>query len=185
MLVRVQNLAIVIGASATAEALRCQLLADGVHLAIAAGHLRGLRRALVTCQHGPVTLCVSLDSITLDRYGETLVRLLDDARHMPGRILSIGVLDQSLPLSMVTHLCCDLYSASASDVHSVLDAVANTKNHKHVSRLIPTRMSRFRGISANGRISECTSVDDITRLLAPRHWQASLNDQCGDPDTSD
>jgi len=185
MLVRQKNLAVVIGASETAEALRRRLRTDGVRIAVASGPLRGLRRALVTHEHGPVILCVSLDALTLDRFGTTLTQLLDDARHLPGCVPSVGVLDPSLPLPMVTHVGCDVYAASAADVRALLAALAEWDGRRTASQLVSAHVSRFSNAVPHGRIGELTPADDMARLLAPHHWHRSRLDRCGDPDAPD
>jgi hypothetical protein len=114
------HLAIVIGASPTAEALRQILVAHGAPHTGVAGHLRGLRRGLFLGRPEMTAVCVALDRTTIDRYGEALRTLVADFKGFPSPIHSIGLVPPSTMMSRVVHMGCDVYVGSVGEATDVI-----------------------------------------------------------------
>jgi len=114
------HLAIVIGASPTAEELRQFLVAQGAPHARVAGHLRGLRQNLLFGRPEMTAVCVALDRMTINRYGETLRALVADFKGFPSPIHSIGLVPASMMMSRVAHMGCDVYVGSVGEATDVI-----------------------------------------------------------------
>jgi len=114
------HLAIVIGASETAEELRRFLVCHGTPHAGAAGHLRGLRRGLLLGRPELVIVCVALNRATLSRHGQALSLLMADLKGFPSPIRSVGLVPRSTMTSRVAHLGCDVYVGSLDEATDVI-----------------------------------------------------------------
>jgi hypothetical protein len=114
------HLAIVIGASETAEELRRFLVCHGTPHAEAAGHLRGLRRGLLLGRPELAIVCVALNRATLSRHGRALSLLLADLKGFPSLVRSVGLVPRSTMTSRVAHLGCDVYVGSLDEATDVI-----------------------------------------------------------------
>lgn len=118
---RVQtHLAVVVSASETAQRLRCDLIEAGVAPSSLASHVRGLRRSLVLGEYERVTLCIDLDTLTLQRHADALRRLLRDRRSFPTTVTAIGITDGRPLSAQAASLGCDVY---LDDLEQTIEAV--------------------------------------------------------------
>lgn len=115
------SITILVGATDATEELRRRLTRTGAPHAGAAQHLRGLRRAIRLGWEDLVVLCVALDRATIERYGDSLARLLSDRVAMPGRVHAIGVLTEELTAEEA-QIGCDVYVRSARGAEEMLAA---------------------------------------------------------------
>jgi hypothetical protein len=127
------HLAVVIGASRTAEELRRYLVTCGTPCSGVANHLRGLRRSLLLGRPEMAVVCVALNRLTLERHGEELRRLVRDLRAFPTPIHTIGLVPPLTLMSRVVHLGCDIYVSSAGEARDVLGLLRRHRRRDHVT----------------------------------------------------
>jgi hypothetical protein len=130
---REDHLAVVIGASPTAEQLRRYLVTCGTPYTGVSTHLRGLRRSLLLSQPEMAVVCVALSRSTLDRHGEDLCRLVRDLRGFPRPIHSVGLVPPSTLMSRVAHLGCDVYVGSLEEATDAISLLRRRWRRDHVA----------------------------------------------------
>jgi hypothetical protein len=151
------HLAVVIGASRTAEQLRRYFVTRGTPYTGVATHLRGLRRGLLLGHPEMAFVCVALTRPTLDRHGEDLQRLMADLRGFPTPVHSIGLLPPSMLLSRVAHLGCNVYVGDLEEATEVMGALRCHWQRDHVAarraELLEAWAAEEPGSEAGGRIA--------------------------------
>jgi hypothetical protein len=134
---RSSHLTIVVGTSAIAEELRRSLVQRCVAHAGLTTHVRGLRRSIIVGENDLVVVCIALDSMTIERHGESLRNLLADHHCFPQTVLSVGLLTEIGLTSATAEMGCDLY------VHDSQEAVKAV-------RLLTRHWERVRASRLNG-----------------------------------
>lgn len=124
------HLAIVIGASPTAEELRQFLVAQGAPHVGVASHLRGLRRSLFFGRPEMTAVCVALDRATIDRHGEALRTLVADFKGFPSPINTIGLVPPSMMMSRVVHMGCDMYVGTVGEATDVIQMLRQRRQDR-------------------------------------------------------
>jgi len=175
------HLAIVIGASETAEKLRRFLVCHGTPHAGAASHLRGLRRGLLLGCPELAIVCVALNRATLSRHGQALNLLMADLKGFPSPIRSIGLVPRSTMTSRVAHLGCDVYVGSLDEATDVIRLLRKECLQDRVA-LRRTELLELWGRQRSGSAIAKPAINDRNFPELPRvtGWSLWRPDQSAD-----
>ena len=121
---RLPHVSVVIGATPLAESVRRWLSRRGVTPVGVTSQLRGLRRTLLLADADAVSMYVSLDASTMERYGRSLGQLIEDARDWSVNTRTVGLMHCDLPLQDVATLGLDMYVESIGEVADIVRRTA-------------------------------------------------------------